>query len=351
MKKLIIFILFFIVVFGIYLYFYFIPKDYEIKYDVDGFEVTETYNKKEKIYYYLIDNKYDFIVEKKYSNKRRLLQKIESSDNCITSSFKDDILNEICYIEEENYQVISNLTQPKKIAEQKNVTIYNYDNSIYTLWNYKGVYLIEEGRFEDIDLIKKSIYNNRLSVLIDYLFVLPDYDNTEYNSFILVDVENGKKTVWDIDYEISSDSYVLGTYEDDIYLVDRKNKIEYKINPFRKKIEIVGTNEKKGTIYNNGFEGISLVKLTSKDYEFTYNSFYNYFVENDNLFLSYLDKKNKTKISSFDGGEIIKIDNETIYYLTDFTLYKFSPNEGNIKLLENFEWNFNKSNQIFIYNK
>ena len=63
--------------------------------------------------------------------------------------------------------------------------------------------------------------------------------------------------------------------------------------------------------------------------------------------MNYQGKNNKTIIDN-DVTSIIRIKDNLIFYLKKDTLYVFNPLEGSTKLLSCFEWNFNRTNMIYV---
>ena len=263
--------------FSFFLYFYFSPKNYSEEYKVKDFKVIEEFHKNEKLYYFSVDGKYDFIVNENYSINRQKITKIDYKDNCITPYFEKTKLNEICYIEgEPNYNVITVGEGEPEPYDLNGIKLYYDENIIYTIWNYNSVLIVEDKTINRIDLFKNSVYRNELTVLVDELLIMPNYDQKyDYTEFLILDVTSQKLSTWEIDYEISNDSYILGVYDGKVYLVDRKYKVEYEINPAKKKIEIVGNSTKLGTIYNNGFEETTINKLIKNDLSFIFDKAYN----------------------------------------------------------------------------
>ena len=72
--------------------------------------------------------------------------------------------------------------------------------------------------------------------------MIADYDNKyEFNKFYLIDIKKGKKETITSNQSISIDSYVQGSYKNDIYLFDKNNKIQYQINIKTKSFSLILT--------------------------------------------------------------------------------------------------------------
>lgn len=358
MKKLGLLILILVLTFSFFLYMYLRPRDYTLTYELNGYKITEKYSKKYQIYYFKIEDEvysFDFVKNYKYSPKRALIKRLAIDDNCVKPYTKNDALNKRCYFsnEDTSYQEVSIVNTSKEIETKNSIKVFNYLKNNYVIWNYKGLDILNEGDYNKIPLFSNDIYNNPIMVQINDLIVFPNYeDGYEYQELIILNIKTGKQKTMKLDKEISNDSYVLGTNKNSIFIIDRKNKIEYEINPYFKKIRIVGSETKMGKIYAlKGFDKISINDLVNNTLAFEYLTPYNYEVIDNTLYLSYLDSNLLTKVSDFKKGHVISIKEDKVYYLIEDTLYLYSPEVGNIKLLQKFEWNFNYENKIFIYEK
>lgn len=345
-----------------------IPHNYKISYKVKKTEVKEEYNKKLKIHYLKInkDNKiYEFITNKK---GRKVVKDIDyfqkDKNKCLSISTKEETLRPVCYSNKELKDIAllndKEINKHYKIKSKtkdlnttyNNIVIHNLNNTSYLLWNYRGFYYLKNNITDNINITDKDVYNLKVITRINNLLLLADYqEEYQFNKFIIINLENGKKEQWKIDYDISMDSYILGSYNKSVYLVDKKAKVEYEIVPSYKKIRIVGTSDRKGTIYNNGFEKIALNKLVKEELSFKKEESYNYKIKNDQLYLSLYNSSNNILITNNKNLKIVDKNKDSVYYLSDNKLYSYSPLEGEKLLLENFEWNFNYENMIFAFKK
>lgn len=345
----------------------FISHSYSLEYNIDDYDISENYDKKEEIYYYEIKNNnhiYNFITSTKYQKEKKLITNItkyEQDDyTCLVIESNIFEVNPLCSKGDENidYRLvpedlelpISNTIEPYE-TNYENYYLYNTDNNIL-VWQYKGFIYFNKDKIKTFDLFTKDIYDINLAVKINNYLVIPDYEqNYNFNKLYIINLSNQKIEEWEIDYDISFDSYILGTNNKSIYLVDKKNKIEYEIVPHKKKMRIVASNNKKGIIYNEGKEeSISLNSLISSNQSFTYKNNYQYTLQDNTLYLSYLDTDIKTKISDQKISSIVSINEDNIYYLVEDTLYKYNLYYGEVKLIEYDDWEFNYNNLIFLNN-
>ncbi len=370
MKKIVSLIILVIIVAAYFIIVY-MPKNYKSTYLINDFEVKEEFFKDENIINFDIkknDIEYSFSLNKNYS-KRHVIKQIkeyeEDDVNCIypiIDNVKTFILcnkdNQPIHFSLINKETFSNflnknykLKTEKLDKKYKNINLYNYDDSIYLVWNYDSIiYLNEEGN-KKMSLFESEVLDTSLITLSDNQLLIPNYDEKySFKSIYLLDVIKFEKELWELDYEISYDSYINGIEDSNIYLVDRKNKTQYKINPHRKKIEVINDKENSPVIYNNGWENISIKRLVNNDYKFEKNKAFNYSYD-----------KNKLNLNTYTNKEILLLEqknikiiyssNHKVYYLKEDDLFVFDLFYGTKKLLSYFEWNFNNHNKIFIYNK
>ncbi len=352
----------------ILLYNAFKTRSYTLNYDLKDFSVSENYDKKKGIYYFEIEYngvKYNFIYSKKYEKERKLIEDIKkyTHDDYTCLVIKSDYVksNPLCskdktvidyhLLPEDVFIEIKRENYSKEInTSYKNYEIKNIAGSIL-IWNYKGFDIVSKDKMASIKLFNKDIYNIKLATIVnDYLFI-PDYNQSyNFNKAYVIDLKKFTKKEWELDADISFDSYILGTHEDSIFLVDKKNKVEYELVPYNRKMRVVGTNSKKGIIYNNDKETkISLTKLASDEQTFTKDKIFNYQIKDKTLYLKYVDSNIKTKVSNNEVDKIIYTNDDVVYYLVKDTLYFYNLGYGEVELITYPEWEFNNDNVIFIH--
>lgn len=342
-------------------------KSYSIEYNLDDYKISEYYDDKNKLFYYEInkdDITYNFIHDSKYTKERKMINKIntfkEDNVTCITIESEQIKFNPLCNIESElvDYRLVpSTLLKKMNIEinnneeekEINNYTIYDNDFNAF-IWNYKGFNHIKNKESNFISLFEKDFYNIPLTTKINNYLIIPDYEQEyTFNKVYIIDLNTNEVDTWTLKSNISYDSYILGTNKKSLYIIDQKNKREYELVPHKKKMRVLATSNKQGIIYNNGEEKkISMKTLISEKHSFTYKTKYKYKLIDNKLYLSYLDKGTSTKVSNQNISKIISIKEDTIYYLVNTTLYKYSLEEGEKKLASYSEWEFNSDNVIFI---
>ena len=347
------FILFGIIIFS--------PKNYKKEYNINNVLIKEEYDKKNKTYYFNLEYnkiKLDTLYISKYKLNRKLIKKIDiinDEDNFCLKIEGDLNFKPVCY--QDNRQVYytsvnDTLKNKLKIKSNNNKLLNTYqdiniyrDDYIYLIWNYDGFYYLNKDKKEKIDLFDKELYNvDLINYTKDYL-VIADYDdNYNFDSFYTINYKNGKVKKHSLKNTIYFDSYFPGYDKNDLYIVDTKEICMYKFNSKNGKLEKINSK----LYIDNKWVDKNIKSLISTKEKFSYLTSYNYSLDNNNLYLSYLNKDNKTLISD-NVKYIVKIDNEDIYYLKNDELYHFNIDTGEELLLSYFEWNFNYNKVIYLW--
>lgn len=331
-------------------------KSYSLEYNIKDYSVNENYDSKKELYYYEISNKeskYNFIYESKFLKDKKLISDISTEEikglDCIAIESDFIKTNPLCKNENEN--VHYKLLEEPEIEEKElnNYLVYNDISNVY-LWNYKKIINIKKDQAKEINIFKKDIYDIPLATKINEYLVIPDYEqNYSFNKVYIINLSNNKVDTWKLKYDISFESIVLGIDNKSIFILDKKNDIEYELVPHKKKMRIVGTSNKQGIIYDYGeLKRVSISEIKNSNILFTYARKYNYVVENNKLYLKYLDYDLKTLVSNKDITSIVYISDDEVYYLVVDTLYKFNPKDGEQVLVKYSDWEFNNNNLIFI---
>ncbi len=367
MKKYICLVAVTVILFSVYLCVYLLPRNYEIVYNVDNFNIKEKYDKNNQYYYFELvknDKRFEYSFSQEYSSKRKKINHIKEykkeniyciipeieSYNKIPFCYENNILKDFRLINDEYLNSFNKIIDNNENT-YKQIDITNYYNSNFAIWNYKGLFFLKKENNEEIKLFMKDTYIDELSVQVDNVLIIPNYNLKYYfNEFYLINMETGNVESIKFEYEISYDSYILGHKGKKLYLVDKKNKIEYEINIKNKKVKLIGDDNRNGKIYINKWESISINKLCNKEYSINDN-IYNYYIEDDKLYLSYINGNNKMLIDDKKNIKIVLIQGDTVLYLIQDNLYGYNPRNGSSLLMRYNEWNFNYFNKVFIYNQ
>lgn len=341
---------------------------YSIEYNIGEYSISENYNNENSYYYYTISTSnlvYDFLYESNYLKERKLIKEIkEYTDEdytCIIIKSNQLDTYPMCSYKKEyiDYHLISDNLKSKlseyyqssKEIEKTydNYNLYNEEENLL-IWSYKGFKYIHQGKLTFIKIFNKDIYEIPLATKINNYILIPDYEQEyNFNKVYLINLDTLEVDEWSLKYSISYDSYILGTNDKSLFIIDKKNEKEYELVPHKKKMRIVATSNQQGTIYDeNQVSKVSMKKLISKEYSFTYKMLYNYTLKNNYLYLNYIDSSNVIKISDKKVDYIVASSKENIYYLVEDTLYRYNPQYGEVKLISYSEWKYNYKNLIFI---
>ncbi len=368
MKKIYVFISFFLIPFIIFIFILFSPRDYETIYNINSYKIKESYSLKNKMYKIVVTYNnldYPLTFTNKYTKNRKIVENITSltndEENCLSIIINKET-HPVCYSDGKlaDYRMMSNLiTDNYKllikgfsnnvIKKYNNINVYNYYNKKFFIWNYKGYDYISQNQTKTLNLLSEDDYNNQLVYKNDKYILTPNYDEKYYfTKFLVIDSKKLELFDFELDNEISYSTYYLGEIKNNIYLVDKKNKKQYKININKNTIKTIGTENKKGTIYiNKKWEEISLNKLVNEEYKFPVIIKYDYQLINNKLYLIIDDYR--ILLSKNNVKDIIYINYDEVYYIVEDTLYVYTPKDGEVKLIENNEWNFNYDNKIMIF--
>ncbi len=352
------------------LFFFFLirKKDYEITYKIHDFLITEAYHKDQNYYSFVLkkgDQSYFDVQLDTHFSQQKLIYDIEefSSEDevCIQLNSNKIRFNPLCLKNNEqiSFHLISDamkekLSYKENVFEENveenysNISVSSYLYHTFYIWNYHGFYRLNQSTQEEISLFQKDIYSPNLITQVENILFIPDYETDYYfEKVYLLNMENGKVETWNLEEPIYFDSVVLGVYEDDLYLVDKHEKKEWKIDVSKRKMEQVGSESQGGITYQNGFVNVSMNKLIYQDNTFSGILPISYKLDQG---LYYTYQENQMLITKEEPTSIVSYNKEWIYYLRDDSLYAYSLDYGEILLMQYFEWNFNSKNVIFVWN-
>ena len=345
MKKLRLLIFSFLLIFLSFTIFYFIPKSYELKYTVKGYNIIQTFNNKKNLYIFKINKnniEYLYAVSDKYYQNHKQIKSIKQNGNIIyvTNSNLQNF-----YINKENDSYYSAYYETgfddKKKFTFDNIDVYNINANFY-IWNYSQFININSKVKKEIKLFDNDIYNIDLCTTFNDYLLIADYSSKyKFNKFYLINTKNNKVKEVSLDEEVYFNSYFLGTYKKFIYLYDMQNKMEYKINPLKNTIY----KNRYEILNNNKFEKVSVNKLNKGNVSFKEDKDF-YFELNDNK-LIYVTPINKINVTSLKVSNIIFSNDNECYFISDDTLYYVNKDKIT-KLMTYSEWKFN-NDYIYIF--
>jgi len=356
----------FLLVFFLIIWNLFSKKNYTLEYSIDGFKIVEVFDKAQDNYYFRFqkaNQEYAVVLPSTHFSSKKLVYQIEEfqdgDETCIKLYSNKLRFSPLCLrgTQQISYHLVHDAMSSKLEVvsepysetpkEYHNINVYNYMNHDYYIWNYRGFYHINESISEEIQLYDKDIYEPKLlSQVGDYLFV-PDY-NTDYSfdKVLLIHRKTGRQEVWNLDTPIFFDSLILGVYEDSIYLVDKHEKIEWKLTPSKKVQEKIGSEKTNGRTYQHGWQDVSITRLINQDYLFT-GVFPISYELRDGLFAKFME--HSVLIREQKPTKIIAQVSDGVFFLENNILYAYFERYGEVQIMSSFEWNFNSNRIIFIF--
>lgn len=362
-----------------------VKSKHSVTYKIDDYEIVENYYKENGNHHYdfIIKNKknvYSYTINEKASKIRKLIKKIdnykEDNINCISISYKKNIDSSLVCLEEKeqvsNYYLKNNKNYKKivkkskykeKIEDNSDVTKYKklsvYKDNIldgynYYIWNYSGLYVINNKDINYYKFLDHDIYDNIMAITTKRYYVL--FDNSSVSGIDTIyyfDSKKKKVNSFKLKEKLDKDTYINGVYKDIIYVTDKRKKVQYSINIKKEEKTLVGNEEKLYTKYVN-FEKELFNKsdfLMKKQY-FNDISDKSKLIHNNNYV--YSNNENNYYMEMDDGSKILlfKLDNviewnvvdRNIVLLKDNTIYEYNEDVGLRKILSYDELRYNYLN-------
>ena len=289
--------------------------------------------------------------------------------------YKDNIIYNYNSIKGENIKLdkfVFDIKEYKNNYDNKDTyrdldTLKFYDNkinNIVSVSSYKGLYI----NSMSINLFKKDVYSNKISIFIDNFYLSANYnENHEFNSFYLVNLKNSEIEQIELKEPISFDSFIQGIVENKVYLYDYDNEIQYEIDVYNKKVNIVSSREYIKYYTNEKWEKLSKSKVkrtTYFDYSTLDNNFTDYdyvketkyyyylFEKSNKVYKIYRVNKNNINIKTYLGiipTNTIEANKDYFYYMNDNIIYYYSDITGFKKIFEDSEIEFNETIKYYIY--
>lgn len=293
--------------------------------------------KKNTYYFKLVDDNQDtyiFNLEHDYNRQDEIVKDVKYFDDenlrCIFPIFKKGITGDIyckykkqqvsySYLRQTNNssldKYINKLKKSGYIAKSwardtlpKKYTVYDIyrdnanEDTIFTVWDYRGFYIINNKKVIKKDFLNHDQYENNLSYLTDNYYVSINTDlnsGNMYASFYLYDILNGGKGRVDLDEQISFNMYINGSYDGKFYYTDLNTKKQYALDPDKETVKEVG-NVKDGF---KSIQGKKLVTVASKEYLKSNDIWTNDVVNN--------------VLGNMYGAKEVKKSNDMYYFVTD----------------------------------
>ena len=343
-------------------------NSYSKVYDIDEYKVTEEFNDKQSYYYFQIKYNsldYELLINHKYSGEKlitNITKYSEKEELCLVLELTIGNSTLVCSKDNKliNWNLISDNLKDKIPSElikeysensytEKDIAIFNNIASKIYIWNYKGFDIIENGKLKTLNIFDDDVYDTNLIAKVNNYIIIPNYNQKyNFNKIIILNTKTDEIEEWELNYEISYDSYVMGSYENSIYLVDIKNKIQYELVPHKQKARIIATKNSQGLIYKKEWQKMTVNQMINNKETFTFNIIYNYQIASQKLYLSYINSPNTIQVTNNQVDKIVAINDNEVYYLSQNKLFYFNIYDGEKLLAQKEEWLFNNENKVFI---
>lgn len=394
MKKTIFIIIVVLITMSIFRY---IKTNHKVEYKVNDYTIKEYFYMNNEPHYDFIINKknntYIFTVNEKLNKKKKVIKKIKEfkSNNlvCIVPIYNKNTNYGIqCNLGKEqvslNYLQLANNKDFNKIYEKakkykiklvnddstktnyKKVQVYKKNilsDHVYYIWNYKGIYVIDNEKIEYKKFLDYDLYDNVMDCVADHYYVL--FENNSVNGIEKVYYYNAEKDKVDsfkLKTKLSKNSYINGVVNNLIYVTDKKTKKEYTVNIKKKSITEIDSDQTKYIVYDNGekkelsksdyfmqnnYFDNNLIKdskvTNSKELKKEYN--YYYFIEDNKLYKALDTNKNhKILLTEVDDVSHWLVRNREVVLLVDDTIYSYDDYSGLRKILTTNELKYNYEN-------
>lgn len=287
-------------------------------------------------------------------------------------SVKDNdlVVDFVNYLKQNNYK--SSLFDEKKYDKPNKVNgieyYKDYIDEVITLWNYRGITVLNNKTGYTTELLSFDRYENTLGVSVGKYYVIPNYINNnlfEIDGFYIIDLVTNDQNLVNLDFIMSDKSYINGVIDDKLYIFDKTNMRQIEINVKKKEIKTV-SSKNNAKYYDNDWVERNIYDFKNSELKFNYinkddvsgyniNNVYqsddSYFVyENNTMYQIYKNNLDK-KITLFYGKELkeIKVIDNNLYYIIGNTLYRYNDMYSVKKLLTYSELKYNYKNIVNIY--
>ena len=371
-------------------------KEHEVSYTIDKYNIKEHFYINKNHYYDLIITKdkenYTYTLDKNFSKEKRIIKSIKTfkSNNlvCIVPTYKKNIeLNVYCNLDNQevsidyllktynnDFKIIKKKIKKYKIYYPSTSTVYTkykkntvfkeniLDNDNYYIWNYKGILVLNNKELKYKKILDYDLYDNIMVTTIDRYYIL--FENTNVNgieNIYYYDSRTNKLNTFKLKEKLDKDSYINGVVDNLIYVTDRKNKKEYKINIPRKSITqvddsinyIVFKNKKKEIMSKSDFfmndqyfDNVNIKdnKVTDS-LELKKEGNYYYYYKNNKIY-KVLDtnKKYSKLLLELDDIKEWKVYSDKIIIMSGNTIYEYTEKEGLRKIVKSNELKYNYKN-------
>lgn len=380
-------------------------SEYSIKTSDNDYEVVEKFKQKkdESVYHFSVvdhnQNEYTFSMEHDFNKQSRVLKNIyyfsKNGLNCIFPIYKREVSGDISCLykgEQVSYSYLKQISNHDILEMVQDITKKGYrspswkvsdygkkfetillyednlvDDYIFTMWFYKGIYIIKDGKVLRKDILEKDSYENVYSFLIDKYYVTANTDSfpSDISEFYVYNIHDLGKSTVELGYTVSKDIYYNGVYDKWLYFTDPSFKKQYRLQPSSLKVEEVGNEELGYQVV----EGGEMKRVSAKDF-FGNKVYFNTFIQDEDLRKKYgaleilqdddfyyyktedgriyqLDKEKKRKpllLFQFSDIKQWKVKNGSILVVVGDTVYFYQERFGLRPIAVNSELLYNYKN-------
>ena len=357
-------------------------KEHEVSYTIDKYNIKEHFYIDKNHHYDLIITKdkenYTYTLDKNLSKEKRIIKNIKTfkSNNlvCIVPIYKDEVEKNVLKTYNKDFKVIKKKIKKYKInypstkttyVKYKKNTVFQeniIDDYNYYIWNYKGILILNNKELKYQKILDYDLYDNVMAVAIDRYYVI--FENTDVNgikNIYYYDSKKNKLNTFKLKEKLDKDSYINGVVDNLIYVTDRKNKKEYKINISKKTITqvddgtnyIIYENKEKKTLSksdffmnNQYFDNVQIKdnKITNS-LELVKDNNYYYYYENSRIY-KVLDtnKKYSKLLLELEDIKEWKVYDGTIVIMANDSVYTYTEKEGLRRIVKSNELKYNYKN-------
>lgn len=374
-----------------------ITDDYSYQYDI-----KENYIRNEDYELYYIDiydqyNHYILTIDNKFNKQKNIIKEINMYENnnikCMVAQLVNgDYSEPMCIKNDKLYSYLSvkneinideldeYITKYEESKEDNKQGKYNiianvdyFDNDEYlVVYNLKNFVLITKDNTSSVLFGTKDNYQNDYGIMINQFYVIPSIlEKPDINTFVIHNVEKNKTENLTIQTPISKNSYYNGIYNGELYITDKSNTKQYRLNPAKRTFELIADEEHENdavVVVDGEAENISIYKLVDKEEvhftnsddalykdikadEIFANEIFAYYEKNGKFYKVY-EKYKDYPIFLFEANDPknIVVRKENIYFIDGSKLYKYN-NKGLNVLIDYEEFQFNYKNIFDVYYK
>jgi hypothetical protein len=251
-------------------------------------------------------------------------------------------------------------------------------NESFIIWQYDNYYRITDRGANSFSLNTIENREPNLTAMINQYYIVPDYkDNHAFNRIYITNLISGSMETMNFGVSITDDSFIQGVVDKKLYIIDRSNKVQYAIDIYNKEIKISGDTNNYAKYYTEGkWQSRSITEVIANNLRFNYQSiipvelkvynplyvdeiggdtdgyYYLYLKENNGVNVYRVDKQNTgimTLIFTMPAINNIKYSANSIYFVSNDTLYTYRDNIGLRPIIKYSQFATNKPNLYNVY--